>query len=46
MRKGHAGSHLAIVATALVVCLGWGFPTSVQAVGFQSQSGAVSGSSS
>ncbi|TLY78692.1 MAG: DUF1302 domain-containing protein, partial [Gammaproteobacteria bacterium] len=44
MRKGHAGSHHAIAATALVACLGWGFSTSVQAVGFQSQSGAVSGS--
>ena len=44
MRKGHAGSHHAIAATALVACLGWGFSTSVQAVGLQSQSGAVSGS--
>src|SRR5437879_3401273 len=43
MRKGHAGSRHAIAATVAVACLGWGFCTSVQAVGFQSQSGAVSG---
>src|SRR5437016_180732 len=44
MRKGHAESRHTIAATTLVACLGWGFATSAQAVGFQSPSAAVSGS--
>src|SRR5215831_15593950 len=44
MSTGKSGRRNLFAATAIIGCLGWGFSTSVQAVGFQSSSGEITGS--
>src|SRR5215831_1638817 len=44
MSTGKLGRRNVFAATATIVCLGWGFSTSVHAIGFQSSSGEITGS--